>query len=152
MSTELVFRKAGEKDIPQMCEFRKTQLIHEGLEPSINIDGELRAFFEGFLKSGALCEFIAYDGEKPVGSGAVIFYNYPPSFSNKSGKVAYITNMFTKPEYRGLGIATKMLALIEEEAKRREVYAMRLGASKLGRPVYTKFGFASEDDWMIKKI
>lgn len=152
MSTDIFFRKATTKDILSLCEFRKIQLIHEGIEPSINIDEELTSFFVKFFESDSICEFIALDGEKPVSTGAVIFYDYPPSYTNKSGKIAYITNMFTLPEYRKQGIATKMLGLIEEETKKRGVAVMRLSASVFGRPVYEKYGFVSEDDWYSKKI
>ena len=50
---------------------------------------------------------------KIIATGAVIFYVYPPSYSNKTGMSAYITNMFTEPAYRGQGIATKILDMLD---------------------------------------
>ena len=99
-----------------------------------------------------LVEYVAEENGNIIATGAVVFYFYPPSYTNKSGKIAYITNMFTSPEYRRQGIATKMLKLLEDEAKRRNIHVMRLGASKLGRPVYEKFGFLQENEWLSKRI
>lgn len=60
--------------------------------------------------------------------------------------------MYTKPEYRGRGIATSMLARLAEEAKRRGVKKLWLGASKMGRPVYEKFGFKDSGGWLELNI
>lgn len=152
MSTELVFRAAEKSDIPLICETRKIQLVHEGIEPNQDIDKELLDFFSELFDGDRIYQVLVYDRDKFVGTGAAIFYDYPPSYTNKSGKLSYITNMFTLPEYRGRGIATKILSLLEEETKRRGIITMRLGASKLGRPVYEKFGFEQEDEWLVKRV
>ena len=39
------FRKAELKDVPQLVEMRKKQLIDEGARAEINIDNELEKFF-----------------------------------------------------------------------------------------------------------
>jgi GNAT superfamily N-acetyltransferase len=61
---------------------------------------------------------------------------------------AYITNMYTKENYRGQGIATNLLTKLVDEAKASSISKIWLGASKLGRPVYKKFGFKETDKWL----
>lgn len=56
--------------------------------------------------------------------------------------------MYTKNDYRGKGIATSLLTKLVDEAKNLNITKMWLGASKLGRPVYKKFGFKETDEWM----
>lgn len=56
--------------------------------------------------------------------------------------------MYTKNAYRGKGIATTLLTKLVEEAKSLGIKKIWLGASKLGRPVYKKFGFKETDEWM----
>lgn len=150
--TELIFRKATERDIPTICALRKAQLIDEGAAETPDIDPELAAFFTDGFSSGRFFELFAEEDGKTAATAALCFYDYPPSFSNKSGRIAYVTNMYTAPEFRHRGIATKLLSMLEAEAKSRGITVMRLGASKLGRPVYEKFGFRQDDCWMSKII
>ena len=70
------------------------------------------------------------------------------SFKNNGGLKGYVTNIYTDPEYRGRGIATKMLAILEERMKERGVCRIWLEASRWGKPVYEKYGFKENDSIM----
>jgi ribosomal protein S18 acetylase RimI-like enzyme len=72
-----------------------------------------------------------------------------PTCMNPSGKKAYIMNMYTEPDYRRRGIAWKTLDLIVNEARSRGVVFITLEATKMGRPLYEKYGFITMDDEMI---
>jgi GNAT superfamily N-acetyltransferase len=144
----LNYRKASMDEIHQLIELRKKQLIDEGIEPYQNIDAELLSFFNHKMSDGSLIEWIVEDNEEIIATGAVMFYDFPPSYSNKSGKKAYITNMYTREDYRGQGIATRMLSILVDEARTAGISKIWLGASKLGRPVYKKFGFQDTDEWL----
>lgn len=85
--------------------------------------------------------YLVFDGNKFVGAGGVSYYQVMPTYHNPSGKKAYIMNMYTGPSYRRNGIATKTLALLVEDAKRRGINAISLEATEEGRPLYEKFGF-----------
>ena len=142
------YRIATEKDIDTLCELRKKQLIDEGTTPDINIDEELHGFFQKKFKNDELVEWVLDDDGEIVATCAILFYEFPPSFTNKSGVKGYITNVYTKPELRGNGIATKMLGFLTEEAKKRGVKKLLLAASSMGRPVYKKFGFIEASEWL----
>ena len=49
--------------------------------------------------------------------------------------------MFTKPEYRGKGIATRLFEMTVAEAQKRGCGKVVLHATDMGRPIYEKFGF-----------
>ena len=66
-----------------------------------------------------------------------------------TGKVTYISNMFTYPEYRKHGIATKLFALTVEEAKKQGCIKILLNATDMGRPLYEKFGFKDTANDMV---
>lgn len=142
------YRKATLNDVEQLVELRKVQLMDEGIEPSQNIDAELRDFFQNKLQDGSLLQWVVEDQEEIIASGAVQFFEFPPSYNNKSGKKGYITNMYTKESYRGKGTATALLRKVVEGAKDAGVTKLWLGASKLGKPVYKKFGFTEADEYM----
>lgn len=142
------FRKATVNEIDQLIYLRKKQLVDEGIEPNQEIDTELKEFFTNKMSDGSLVEWIVEDNDEIIATGAIVFYEFPPTYTNKSGKKAYITNMYTKESYRGQGIATKLLTKLVAEAKTAGIIKIWLGASKLGRPVYKKFGFKEADEWL----
>ncbi|GIO27494.1 N-acetyltransferase [Ornithinibacillus bavariensis] len=144
----LNYRKANVDDISQLIELRKKQLLDEGIDPNIDIDTELYNFFEEKLNEDTLIQILVEDGREIIACGAIVFYDFPPTYTNKTGKKGYITNMFTKEDYRGQGIATSILNKLVDDAKEFGVSKLWLGASKLGRPVYKKFGFKESDEWL----
>ena len=146
------FRYANLDDIPQLIQLRKQQLIDEGIAPNIEIDSELHAFFRHELSTGGLVELLAIQNGEIIATGAVCFYQYPPTYTNQSGKIAYVTNMYTAPAFRGRGLASKILGMLKEEIKARNVSVVRLYASDLGRPVYQKSGFEPEQAWMSLRL
>lgn len=143
-------RPATVKDIPLLIAARKQQLIDEGIAPTVDIDAACADFFERKLADSTLYELLAFDGDILAATAAVCFYEFPPTYTNATGRVAYITNMYTAPAYRGQGLASRLLEQLESESCRRDVYVIRLRASIHGRPVYDKCGYTAEEDWMIK--
>ena len=57
-------------------------------------------------------------------------------------------NMYTNPNYRRQGIAYNVLDLLINDCKEREVTAISLEATDMGRPLYEKYGFVKMDDEM----
>ena len=144
----LEYRKASIHDINMLVELRKKQLADEGMDQNIDIDSELFLFFKNKLDDGSLIQWLAEDKGKVIACGAVIIYDFPPSYVNKTGKRAYIANMYTNKQYRGQGIATKLLTRLVEEVKASGISKIWLGASEMGRPVYKKFGFRETDEYL----
>jgi putative acetyltransferase len=72
-------------------------------------DGEDHAFFAQFNKIDALKHVVvAYHNEKPVGCGAVKEY---------AANVMEVKRMYVPPEFRGKGIATRVLQELEKWSK-----------------------------------
>jgi len=76
----------------------------------------------------------------------------PPNYSNQSGKVAYIMNMYTLPEYRRQGVAAELLKRTIEGAKACGYSKITLHATDMGRPLYEKFGFRDVQGDMVLKV
>ena len=74
-----------------------------------NRDGEEHAFYSQFNKLNLLrFAIVAYEGSTPVACGAIKHF---------SGDTVEIKRMYVPPELRGKGIASKLLAELEEWAK-----------------------------------
>jgi len=142
------YRKATLHDIPTMIAMRKQQLMDEGQNPQTDIDQEMENFFRKRLADGTLIHYLAEKDGQAIASGAVIFYDFPPSYTNPKGQWAYFGNMYTVSAYRGQGIAKTLLNLLAEEVKLAGVQKIWLATSEMGRPVYKKFGF-QEIDWNL---
>lgn len=142
------YRKAAVEDIPELCRLRKQQLIDEGAEPDINIDDELVRYFSAKMGDDSLVEWLLTEDGSIIATAAIVFIEFPPSYTNRTGIMGYVANMYTSPDYRGRGIATSLLEKLVWEAKSRGVQKVCLIASKYGRPVYRRFGFSETDEWM----
>lgn len=142
------YRKGEEKDISQLVDLRKKQLFDEGLVSINNIDIELQKYFDISLKNGSLILWIAEENEIIIATSGICFYQLPPSYSNPTGKNAYVTNMFTLNEYRCKGIASDLLKLVVEEARKQGYKVVRLHSSKQGKSIYERFGFKDSEGYM----
>jgi len=146
------YRIGTKQDIPVMCQIRKQQLIDEGINPENIIDKELFYYFEKKISDGSLVEWLLEENGKVIATAAILFIEFPPTYTNQSGVKGYITNMYTNPVYRGKGIASIMLGKLTDEARKRCVKHIWLHASNLGKPVYERFGFTEADKYMELKL
>jgi len=146
------FRKAGQADVELMTAFRKQQLIDEGSSPDADIQQALLDYHAAAIADGSLVEWLAVDDGDVVATGAVLFQQHPPSFSNPTGHVAYITNMYTRPDRRRQGLATHLLGLLMDDCRARDCHVVWLRGSRDGLPTYAKFGFVPLSNAMVMKL
>jgi ribosomal protein S18 acetylase RimI-like enzyme len=147
-------RKANVNDIPTLVELRKKQLIDEGekLSADSGYNQQLTDYFTSSISDETFISWVIEDGGEIVATSGLCFYSLPPSFSNPSGRNAYITNMYTKPEYRRRGIAAELLDMVIAEAKERDYTVARLHTSEYGRSIYQKAGFKYSEDYMAMRL
>lgn len=82
------YRKATVDDINLLVEMRKIQLVDEGIKADKDIDNELKTFFQKKLAEGTLIQWVVEEEEQNeiIATGAIVIYDFPPSYTNKSGK------------------------------------------------------------------
>ena len=143
-------------DIPILIDLRKQQLIDEGLPPNanidMNIDKQLAEYFVSAIADGSFISGVMEINGEIIATSGICFYSLPPNFSNPTGRTAYITNMYTKPEYRHKGIAADLLSMAIDEAKSRGYKVVRLHASEYGKSIYKKAGFNESDGYMALRF
>ncbi len=145
-------RTATLDDIPELISLRKKQLIDEGSTADEDIDSELYEFFLNKMSDDSMIELVAEVDREIIATAALIVYDFPPSFSNKTGKKGYIASVYTKPEYRKQGIATTLVNRVVAIGKESGIIKFFLQASHLGTPVYLKCGFEDTDDWLTYEV
>ncbi len=149
-------RKANYNDIAELTKIR-TDLLKECAEDGINgieqlLYDKTNTYFIENIPNGNFVSYIAIDNGQIVATSGLCFYSVPPSHSNISGMVAYIMNMYTKPEYRKRGLAMKLLDCVVNEAKARGCMNITLNASEMGKPIYKKYGFKDVDNDMVYTV
>jgi len=146
------FRKANVLDIDVITKIRIEVLraankLSNDVDMSL-VEKESYKYYQKCFEKDEHVAYLVYDGDEFAGCGAVIFYEVMPTYNNPLGTNAYIMNMYTRPEYRGKGIASQTLDLLVQEAKKRGIIKISLEATEMGRPVYAKYGFAAMKDEM----
>ena len=152
----LEFRLATLNDLDQLVELR-VQFLYEAQEIDAKQSAEalrqsLREYFEKTIADGTFLAWVAVTGNMIVGTSGVCFYTVPPCFSNLSGKVAYIMNMYTLPEWRKKGIGSSLLEKLLESSKSLGITKLRLIATAAGRPLYAKYGFKPNEEEMTLSL
>ncbi len=150
---DLNYRKATINDIDLLTKTRIEVLrAANGLSDDTDMTEVERRSYEYYrtaLHDGTHTAYMVFDGNRFAGAGGISYYQVMPTFHNPSGNKAYIMNMYTRPEYRRQGIARRMLDILINDAKTRNISFITLEATQMGRPLYEKAGFVPLKDEMI---
>ena len=127
---ELTFRPADLPDLELLAESR------------------LRAIrtYRRLSETTPLPEGLAED--QLVATGGIDFRREMPTYHNPLGMSGHIMNIWTDPDFRGQGIARRILDILTAEAGKRGCLTVSLHATAMGRPLYEKYGFTATDDEM----
>lgn len=106
-------------------------------------------YFKQAVADGSYIGLIAVEDEKVAGTGGICLHIHPPSYSVPNGKSACLLNMYTRPEFRGRGVAGKIVADLVEIARKKDCCKVFLNASDMGKPLYQKFGFTDVANEMV---
>ena len=146
------YRRAGLEDLEVLVETRIRVLrAANGLSEDFDltaVEEASRAYYRQALAEGAHTAYLVFDGDEVAGTGGISFFSVMPTVHNPTGKKAYIMNMYTAPACRRQGIASHTLDLLVKEALRRGVTAISLEATRMGRPLYERYGFAAMEHEM----
>ena len=146
---EIEYRRALQEDVLLLVELRKTVLIAAN---KLEIDADLShidaASAAYFADTEKHTTYLAYDGENVVGVGSVDYHTEMPTVANPTGKCAFLMNIYTAPEYRHRGIATRIVQMLIADAREKGAGSVMLEATEMGAPMYRKIGFADAKGYM----
>lgn len=143
-------RQANLDDLDVLVKLRLA-LLHEAELPKEEPTLVTTAIRDYLAKSVVTGEFVGFVGESDrliIGTSGVVFFKRPPHYGNLSGVEAYIMNIYTRPQWRGKGVATALLGETINFIKKTEACRIWLQATEAGKPLYEKFGFTSTNNEM----
>lgn len=146
------YKTATTEDIAELMRIRLEMLreVNE-LPPDYAFSEDFYTYSMNYFLNGQHTNVLAKDGDggKSIGCASLCYMEIMPTFSHPTGKRAHLMNVYTAHDYRGEGIARHMIALLIEEARRRDVTEISLDATSSGRPLYRKLGFQDSEECMV---
>lgn len=149
----IIFRKATSADVEDLVRLRMA-FLKEVQKPEtrqlddVTLEQILRLYFQKNVENEKFVAWLALHGDEIVATSGLCFFQIAPGFTLQDGKIAYILNIYTLPEWRRKGLGKQIFDHILQEAKSRGYKRISLHASDEGRPVYEKFGFRLTGDEM----
>ena len=146
------YRELREQEIETFAAMRIRQLIEEGAAAEGDLTPALLDYYGRHLLDGSFAAFLAVDGEKIVGTGAVSVVEKPAWFGCPTGRIGLVSSMWTDGSYRRQGIARRLMDLVRTEAKARGCGVLWVTASDMGVPFYEGCGFMHNGNFMQYKL
>jgi ribosomal protein S18 acetylase RimI-like enzyme len=143
------YRKLRKDEINLIIDNRISFLYELQGKPTPDNESALRKtlseYFTKALNDNSFIGIIAEKGDQVIGSGGMVIQEIPGHFKIPTGKIGYILNIFTIAEYRTQGIASAIVDMLVEEARRLKLDKVSLHASAAGIEIYRKKGFVEPD-------
>ena len=149
---DVTYRRLTEKEIDTFISIRISQLREEGATEDIDLVPYLKEYYSRHMKDGTFVSWIALDGDKLIGTSGMSFVEKPPYFGCPSGKIGLLSNMYTNPDYRRMGIAKELLHRVVEDARGFGCGVVQITASDMGVKLYTAYGFIHNSNFMQYKL
>ena len=146
------YKRLTEKELDTFIDMRINQLREEGAKEEIDLAPALKQYYTRHMADGTFVSWLAFDGDKIIGTSGMSFVEKPPYFGCPSGKMGLLSSMFTNPDYRRRGIAKELLSSVVNEAKEFGCGTVQITASDMGVKLYSDFGFVHNDNFMQYKL
>lgn len=151
---KIEYKKLTEEFVDEVIRLRIKQLteeyIAEGKLPpeGVDLESALRDFYQRHMADGTFVSWLAFDGDRIVGTSGMSFVEKPPYFTCPTGRIGLLNSMFTDPDYRRMGIARELLHRVVEEARSYGCGTVHVTASDMGVKLYTACGFKHNGNFM----
>ncbi|MBP5324516.1 MAG: GNAT family N-acetyltransferase [Pseudobutyrivibrio sp.] len=146
------YRRLSKEYLETFIQMRITQLREEGAKEEIDLVPALRDYYDRHMAEGTFVSWLAFDGEKIIGTSGMSFVEKPPYFGCPSGKMGLLSSMYTDPDYRRKGIAKELLDRVVKEAKAYGCGTVQITASDMGVKLYSAYGFTHNGNFMQYKL
>lgn len=150
----MLTRVATEGDAATIAEQRRRMFADSGqadAEAMQTMVANFAVWVRPRLADGTYMGWIVEDvaGRAVAGAGTWLM-DFPPHWMDPRPHRAYLLNFYVDPEFRGQGLARRLLELALEEARRMGVRVVSLHASRYGRPLYERNEFVASNEMILR--
>jgi ribosomal protein S18 acetylase RimI-like enzyme len=154
---ELFFKEAGKEHAVILAEYR-FKMFNE-IYPDDDLDkrkaeiiDECTRYYLKNINNKNHYSIIAFADEKIIGCGIIILEERPPNPRHKKNLSAYILNIYVDTDYRGKGIAKKIMEQLHKHAQGMGVRRIGLHASRFGYGLYKEIGYRTNESYLEMDI
>jgi GNAT superfamily N-acetyltransferase len=148
----LTTRPVTADDLELICEQRE-RLFRESNAPGrteeviVTQTAHFRPWLAQRLRDGSYFGCIVEEAGKAVAGIGLMVIDWPPGPSHPtSDNRGYVLNVFVEPSHRRQGLAARLMEMADQEFAARGVTYAILNATKMGRPLYEKIGWAATNE------
>lgn len=154
LTMDITYRKLTKNELDEIIKMRIDQLTEEYLSSGktvpegVDLKESLMDFYMRNMAVGTYVSWLAFDGDKIVGTSGMSFAEKPPYFTCPTGRLGILSSMYTDPDYRRMGIASELLRRVVQEAKEYGCGTIYITASDVGVKLYEAFGFKHNGNFL----
>ena len=151
---KISYKRLTEADLGTIIKMRIDQLTEEytsegrTVPENVDLEAALLDFYRRNMAEGKYVSWLAFDGDRIVGTSGMSFAEKPPYFTCPTGRIGILSSMYTDPGYRRMGIASNLLDRVVNEAKAYGCGTIYITASDMGVKLYTSYGFKHNGNFM----
>ncbi len=144
-----LIRPARASDVEELVAMRRDFTYEDGehdpAKERPGYEAECRAFLERVLASASWHVWVAeVDGELAAHVFVALVERVPRPVRQRA-LIAYLTNVYTRPGQRGLGLGGTLLRRAQESAREAGAELMLVWPSEESAAFYARHGFGSSD-------
>lgn len=140
----MIFEKASINDLNSLVELRIEYLTEDYEDMSKSqialISERLPDYYNKHLNKD-LFAYVCREKEKIISCCFLYITEKPPNPTFINGKTGTVLNVYTKPEYRKKGIASKLIKLLLFDSEKMGLDFVELKATDAGYNLYKSLGF-----------
>ena len=145
---EIKYDVATKDDINELIRLRIAYMMDDfgsvSEDERIALEKQLPDYFSRKLGS-ELIAFVARDENRIVSVAYLLIIEMPANLMLLNGIYGDVLNVYTEPEYRGKGLATRLMNNLIEYGKKVGLGRIDLLATGDGYPIYKKVGFEDKE-------
>jgi predicted GNAT family acetyltransferase len=157
MVDRLPLREANIDDIQSLVQHRRWMFEDMALADNRHLDADdldrmdhkYADDLQQHLIDGRLRAWVLEGDDRIVASGAIWFLDWLPRPDDFTGRLAYLHSVYTIPEYRGIGLARRIVVAMLDECRAQGLKRISLHASPAGRSIYEALGFKSTNEMRL---
>ena len=153
MSLDLLIRQATQDDIAEILRHRRGMYEDMDYRDDHALSAMLSTsepYLTTALADGSFRSWLALEGTRTVGGGAVLIAPWPSHPYDLECRRATILNVYVYPEFRRKGVARELMQTMIDWCREQGFAAVYLHSSQDGRPLYEALGFEPTTEMRLK--
>jgi ribosomal protein S18 acetylase RimI-like enzyme len=143
----MIYRQATTSDFPILASMRWDfqNEFKDAKGPLCSKEDFITAFIDFSMVEKSLFHFVAENNHEIVAHISVHVINKIPKPGELCSAIGYVTNTYTKPEYRNQGIGTKLLQHLINFAQQQPIELLIAWPSEQSVTFYERNGFTTKN-------